>query len=199
MRIMARNSRSTITNSIWTVTSNTITLTVTAPGLLSSGTSSLSFGNVNVGKNGTQSTTVTNWGGSNATISGVTVTGAGFIVNGISTGLILNPGASVTMNVIFAPGTPGAVNGSVVITSNASNTPLSVFFSGTGVAVPHSAALSWTASTSVVTGYNIYRGAISGGPYTKLNSSPNAGITYTDTSVVSGQTYYYVCDCSRFQ
>ncbi|HXP84833.1 MAG TPA: fibronectin type III domain-containing protein [Bryobacteraceae bacterium] len=53
--------------------------------------------------------------------------------------------------------------------------------------------LSWTASTSpTVAGYNIYRGGTTGGPY---NTSVASGVTttsYTDTSVVSGQTYYYV-------
>jgi hypothetical protein len=183
----------TVTNSIASVTSNTITLTVTAPGQLSAGSSTLSFGNVNVGSSSTQSTTVTNSGAANVTISNVTITGAGLSVSGISNGLVLTPGASVTMNVIFAPASAGSLTGSsVVITSNASNSPLSVSLSGTGVAVQHSAALSWTASTSVVVGYNIYRGGTSGGPYTIINSSPNASTTFTDLSVVSGQTYYYV-------
>lgn len=41
--------------------------------------------------------------------------------------------------------------------------------------------LSWTASTSIVAGYNMYRGKVSGGPYTKINTSLIAGTTYTDT------------------
>lgn len=61
------------------------------------------------------------------------------------------------------------------------------------VNVTHSATLNWTASTSSnVVGYNIYRGTASGGPYTKLTSSPTALTSYTDNNVVSGQTYYYV-------
>ena len=56
----------------------------------------------------------------------------------------------------------------------------------------HSATLTWTASTSVVVGYNVYRGSTSGGPYTKLNSSLDASTTFTDSSVLSGQTYYFV-------
>jgi hypothetical protein len=59
--------------------------------------------------------------------------------------------------------------------------------------VPHSASLNWTASTSSnVTGYNVYRAAQSGGPYTKLTSSPVAGTSYTDVTVQAGQSYYYV-------
>jgi hypothetical protein len=58
---------------------------------------------------------------------------------------------------------------------------------------PHSVDLTWTASVSAhVTGYNVYRGTVSGGPYTKLNSSLVAGTGYTDTAVQAGQIYYYV-------
>ncbi len=44
----------------------------------------------------------------------------------------------------------------------------------------------------MVVGYNIYRGTTSGGPYTKLNSSQVLLTTYTDSTVQSGLTYYYV-------
>jgi hypothetical protein len=58
---------------------------------------------------------------------------------------------------------------------------------------PHTVTLSWTASTSPnVSGYNVYRGTSSGGPYTKVNSAQIAGTSYLDTTVQSGQTYYYV-------
>lgn len=56
-----------------------------------------------------------------------------------------------------------------------------------------SATLSWTASTSSnVAGYNVYRAAVSSGPFTKVNSALVAGTSYTDSSVQPGQTYYYV-------
>ena len=57
----------------------------------------------------------------------------------------------------------------------------------------HSVFLSWDASSSQdVIGYNAYRGTNSGGPYTKLNSSLIATTSYTDQTVQSGYTYYYV-------
>jgi hypothetical protein len=56
----------------------------------------------------------------------------------------------------------------------------------------HSATASWTASNSVVSGYNVYRGTLSGGPYTKLNGSLIGLLTYMDSTVVSGQTYFFV-------
>ncbi len=58
--------------------------------------------------------------------------------------------------------------------------------------VAHSATLSWVASTSTVAGYNIYRSSVSGGPYTKMNSSLVTLLTFTDTTVLAGQTYFYV-------
>jgi hypothetical protein len=57
----------------------------------------------------------------------------------------------------------------------------------------HSVALSWSASTSSnITGYNVYRSTTSGGPYTVVNGALVTGTTFTDGSVVAGQTYYYV-------
>lgn len=64
---------------------------------------------------------------------------------------------------------------------------------GLCVVQPHSVSLTWTASTSAnVTGYNVYRGTESGGPYTKLNASPVTTLNYADATVVAGATYYYV-------
>ena len=63
---------------------------------------------------------------------------------------------------------------------------------GTGVA-QHQVQLSWGASSSSgITGYNVYRGGVSGGPYTKINSALVVGTTYSDSSVQAGKTYFYV-------
>lgn len=52
--------------------------------------------------------------------------------------------------------------------------------------------LSWNASTTPSVTYNVYRGMVSGGPYSRMNSSPVSGVSYVDTSVAAGQVYYYV-------
>ena len=53
--------------------------------------------------------------------------------------------------------------------------------------------LSWNPSTSQdVIGYNAYRSTVSGGPYTELNSTLITTTNYTDQTVQSGYTYYYV-------
>jgi fibronectin type 3 domain-containing protein len=81
----------------------------------------------------------------------------------------------------------------VRVASNATNSPGTITLIGIGVQlVSHSVTLNWTASTSVVSGYNVYRSTISGGPYTKLNSTLVVATTYDDTSVQSGQTYFYL-------
>ncbi len=57
--------------------------------------------------------------------------------------------------------------------------------------VQHSVTLTWNASTSAnASGYNVYRGTVSGGPYSLIASV--TGLTYTDESVTAGATYYYV-------
>ncbi len=87
----------------------------------------------------------------------------------------------------FSPSTAAvAVNGapvtSVTFTRTALPTP-----------VPHSVSLNWTPSTSSnIVGYNLYRTAVPGGAYSKVNAASISGVTYIDTGVVSGYTYYYV-------
>ena len=58
--------------------------------------------------------------------------------------------------------------------------------------VNHTVVLQWSASASTdVTGYNVYRGNVSGGPYTKIISDLNA-LDYYDTSVQASTSYFYV-------
>ena len=185
----------TVTNNVGNVTSNGATLTVAAAGtlILNASQASLNFSNVNIGGNSILPVTFTNGGTSNVTISNVSVSGAGYTASGIPSGQIVASGKTATLNVTFAPSAAGLLAGSVTVTSNATNSPSTITLSGTGVqAVSHSVAITWTASTSVVTGYNVYSSTVSGGPYAKLNSSPVAGTTYTDTTVQASQTYFYV-------
>jgi hypothetical protein len=56
----------------------------------------------------------------------------------------------------------------------------------------HSVTLNWVASVTPSVSYNVYRGTVSTGPYTKVNSSLISGTAYTDSAVQAGQTYYYV-------
>jgi hypothetical protein len=160
---------------------------------LNASTTGVAFGNAAVGSNSSQNVTLTNSGNSTVTITSVNVTGTGFSSSGVTAGQTIGAGQSATLGVIFTPTSAVTVSGTVTVTSNATNSPISISLSGTGTqAVAHSATLTWTASTSSVVGYNVYRSTISGGPYTLITGSPVAGTTFTDTSVQAGVTYFYV-------
>ena len=186
-------------------TSGSITLTSNAPGSplsiplsgtgistaldLTASPASLSFGNVALTNTSSQNVTLTNVGNSNITISQVAVSGPGYSDSGVAPNTTLMPGQSATLTVSLTPTSAGAAAGSVAVTSNASNSPATITLTGES----HSIALSWTASTSTVVGYNIYRGTTNNGPYgVKLDQSPVSGTSFTDTTVQASQTYYYV-------
>src|SRR5579875_1326271 len=156
---------------------------------LSVSSSSLSFGNVQVGSTSTLTATITNSGNSNVSISGVTVSGAGYTASGVTSGMVLSPNQSATLTINFAPMSLGSDPGTISITSNATNSPTTILLAGES----HTVLLTWTGSTSTgVTGYYVYREAQSG-QYAKLNaSSPASGTQFTDTTVAAGTTYNYV-------
>lgn len=168
--------------------------------VLTSSASKLAFGSVTVGKTSVLNVILTNAGNSNVTISKVTVSGADYTATGVSAGMILTPGQSATLESTFAPRAAGSYTGSVTVVSTATDSPSAVTLSGTSTAVSssqqpatsHSVSVTWTPSTSSVAGYNVYRSTVSGGPYTKLDSSVLAADAFTDTTVSAGQTYYYV-------
>src|SRR5258708_6503648 len=111
-------------NSAGSVTSSAATLTVNAATyLLSASPASLGFGNVDIGSNSSLGATLTNNGNSNVTISGVTITGAGFSTSRVTSGTILSPNQSATVTAAFAPTVAQNFTGSVGVTSNATNSP----------------------------------------------------------------------------
>jgi len=153
----------------------------------------LSFGSVTTGTSGTQTVTLANTGNSSVSVSQISVSGTGFSAAGIALPLTLAAGQSTTFGVTFAPTTSGSLSGSATVTSNASNSPLAVSLTGSGTApVNHSATLTWVPSASSYAGFNVYRGSVSGGPYAKVNTALLPTTSYIDSSVTSGQTYYYV-------
>ena len=73
-------------------------------------------------------------------------------------------------------------------------TQMATFQSGASVlpAPKHSVSISWDPSPSTNAAYyKVYRGTVSGGPYNLLGTNITAN-TYTDSTVQSGATYYYV-------
>jgi hypothetical protein len=181
---------------------------------LSNGTYAVTVSHTGYTFNPTSQTAVVN--GANVTGVNFAATALTFSISGTLSPTLGGGGASVTLsgtaNAIVTANGAGAYsftglgNGTYTITPSNTGytfTPMSqnatlggVNLTGinfTAVAVQaHTATASWIASTSVVSGYNVYRGTVTGGPYTKLNGSFIGALTYADSTVQSGQTYYYV-------
>ena len=134
------------------------------------------------------------------TVTSAAWNGQGYSLSGISFPVTISAGKSLSFTVTFTPDAAGAASGSVTFVSSAANSPTAENLSGTGSQTQsseppptqHIVDLSWVSSSSSVVGYNTYRGSQSGGPYSKLNPSPSADASYADSTVQSGQTYYYV-------
>src|SRR6266851_42546 len=187
-----------------TITSNattnpTYTLALSGAGTsstrtISLGTTSLNFGSEIIGGSSPLQVAVKNSGNSSLTISAINVTGTGFSVTSGVAGTTLAAGQTAELNVVFAPKATGSVSGTVSLVSNATNSPNSLAVTGTGVSsTTHAVSLSWLASSSSgVAGYYVYRSTVSGSSYTRITSSALSALKYTDGSVTSGKTYYYV-------
>lgn len=201
--VFAPATAGTLNGSV-TITSNSATaaptVTLTGSGvapatfLLSVSPTSLSFGSILTGSSSTFPVILTNTGTGSVSVTAGNVTGTGYSISGMTFPLSLAAGATKSVNVNFAPQISGAANGSVSFVSNATNSPASVTMTGTGQApLPHSVDISWTASTSSgVNGYHIYRSTTSGGTYSLISSGLQSGTAYTDSTVQSGMTYFYM-------
>jgi hypothetical protein len=150
---------------------------------------SLSFGNVlDTTTSTAQTVTITNTGNASVTISSVTATGTGFSITGFGSQTTLTPTQQLVLSVTFTPATAGAVTGSISVVSNATGSPATVTLSGTG---QHWVALSWSASSTSGVTYNVYRSTTSGNGFAVINSSPVTTLSYSDSNVQAGTTYFY--------
>jgi len=164
-----------------------------AAGILAISPSTLNFGNVAVGSTANLTGTLSAMN-TDVVVSSASWSGSGYVVTGINFPVTIAAGKAVNYTVTFAPSGAESSSGTISFLSNASDSPSKQTLTGVGTssAPPQNITLSWNPSTSTVTGYNIYRGTQSGGPYLKLNTSLLATTTYTDLNVQSGNTYYYV-------
>jgi hypothetical protein len=172
-----------------------VTTAANTLGQFNANTLTLNLGNVALGDSKTVTLSFTNSTNSPVTVQSISVSGPGFSASGIPSGTIVNPGQTVTLSVTFTPASTGNANGSITATGSSQNSPITVTVALQASGVPvgnHAATLSWNPSPSLVAGYFIYRGATSGGPYSKVSNAPDANTTYTDSSVAAGQSYYYV-------
>ena len=167
--------------------------TGTAQGQLSVSPTSLSFGNVVVGASGPLNGTL-GATGSSVTVSAASINSNEFALSGISVPTTLAAGQTTSFTVTFKPAASGTASATLSFSSDAANSPTAQTLTGNAAAASqHSVVLNWNAiATSSMVRYNVYRGGVSGGPYTQINSALEAGTAYTDNNVTAGQTYYYV-------
>ncbi len=166
-------------------------ITPVAAGELAASPRTLNFGQVAVGTAKGQSVTLMA-GDASITVRSASWSGEGYSVSGIVFPTTIPARQSAHLNVTFAPQTAGSAPGNIEFVSNAENTPR-VAFSGNGTQKPvHSVILTWHSPAGAVVGYNVYRKTAAKGPYTKITGSLEPNITFTDASVVSGQTYFYI-------
>ncbi|MGW1161165.1 discoidin domain-containing protein [Streptomyces sp. NPDC002519] len=130
-------------------TTNTVSLsgTGTAAGpVLSAGPANLSFPGTVVGSSATAKTvTVTNTGTTTATVSSVAATGDFSQTNNCST---IAVGASCTVSITFKPTAPGSRTGTLTVSGNANNNPLTVALAGSGIDSSTNVAAGQPASAS---------------------------------------------------
>jgi hypothetical protein len=159
-------------------------------GQLSVSPTTLNFGNVTEGKSSSLNGTLTVTG-AGVTVASATSSNSQFVLSGLSFPLTLASGQSAAFTVAFTPQSAGAMSGTLTFAVGTSGAAVESL-TGTGVLTQHSVSLNWDPSTSSVVGYNVYRGVISGGPYSKINSSVDSTTSFNDGSVASGATYFYV-------
>lgn len=160
--------------------------------LLGISPATLDFGNVTVGSSASLLATLT---ASNAavTISSDQSTSSEFAILGLILPVTIQSGQSIPVTIQFIPGASGQASGKEVFTSNAANSPTVEKVTGTGVSQQaHNVYLSWDPGDGNAVGYNVYRGTADGGPYNQINTALDTATNYTDYTVVSGTTYYYV-------
>ena len=85
------------------VTGVNFTATSSTAATLTANPAAIDFGSITAGTSSTKSLTISNTGNASANISAVTASGTAFSVSGITTPYTLAAGASVTLQVTFAP------------------------------------------------------------------------------------------------
>lgn len=173
---------------------------------LSIAPTSLSFGNVTVGKSTSKQLRLKSTGNSKVKISSIAISGTGFSISGAESDTELPPGQQLLLTVKFDPSKSGNASGTLTVASSASSAAVKITLSGAGSAtsstgsttdanavVQHVVTLQWDQSTTGgVVGYYVYRGTQQGS-YTKISPSV-AGTSYADSTIESGANvvYYYV-------
>jgi IPT/TIG domain len=121
----------------------------------------------------------------------VTILGSGFQTGAsVTFGGIASNSVTVVSSTQIQAVSPVSSAGTVSISVTNSGTQTETLSSA--FTYFHTVSLSWTGSSSGVSGYNVYRSSTSGGPYSRLNSTLIGSTSFNDNNVQAGQTYFYV-------
>jgi len=93
----------------------------------------VSFGNVKIKTQTSQTLRLSNPGTKDLVISQAAISAGAFSVSGLTAPLTVAAGTSMNFTVLFQPTTTGTASASISISSNATSTPLTVSLTGTGV------------------------------------------------------------------
>ena len=113
------------------------TATTAPTSTLTATPSSITFGNVVVGTQTTQTIRLANSGTANVTVSGLASSVAAVSVSGLTVPITLAPGTSANFTAAFKPTAASSVSGNITVTSNATDSSMPIALTGTGeAAVP---------------------------------------------------------------
>lgn len=147
-------------------------------GQLSATPSRAAFGSVAVGSKGTQSVVLINQGPGSVKIAAISASGNAFTLNPVSLPVVLAAGTNLSVDATFAPTAAQSATGTMTVTSDALNNPLSVAMSGQGAAVDK----LLSATPNQISFGNVFLGKSSSANVTLANPG-NAAVTISAISV----------------
>jgi len=92
----------------------------------------INFGGVVEGSVGQQTVYMTNTGTASAKVTSATVKGSGFAVKSVALPVTIAAGDTASFVAEFAPGSTGDATGSLTLTTNAKDSPITISLTGTG-------------------------------------------------------------------
>jgi hypothetical protein len=165
--------------------------TGTQAGLTISPTS-VNFGNVTVGQNGTQSIMFTNNESTSVVVSSAVVSGSGFSMSSLALPVTISASQNITFQATFTPTGTGSITGSISVVSTATNSPGMINLSGTGVTSGSgSSACTGEAIPQTQTNVTSTLGILSGAVVMQLTSAASplsSWNTYADVPLVATAT-----------
>lgn len=162
----------------------------TGSAAMSINATSIGFGSVALNSPQEQSLRISSTGTAPLTLNSASVSGTGFSISGAAFPATLNPGQSISVQVLFDPTKAGTFTGQLSIASNAATKSIPL----TGTAASHQVELSWNAppaTSNPIVAYNVYRAPSGNSSFARVNSSPDSSPSFTDSTVQSGAAYDY--------